>query len=230
MNESLTRIARLSAILVFLLCATGLSAQTYDVVSDFNTTANPNGVWTYQYNSTAYTLGQVVSNFAGSGLSAWFSNNGIPNDLYIAGNKTGSTISVETIVLPINTLWMDPESGTVDIKFTAPHTGSYSISGVFSGIDTGENSPLLEVLDDGTILWSGTVSSWGATQSFNFLETLHTGDNITFLVGQGSSGSCVYCNLSTGLQADITATPEPPTVFLFLGGLLWLIVKSLRPR
>jgi hypothetical protein len=127
---------------------------------------------------------------------------------------------------------MDPEGGNVSVMFTAPAAGTYTITGDFLGIDTGENSHPVDILDNGTGVFSGTISSYGQDDPFSFPETLSAGDTITFYVGTGSTG-CAYCNLSTGLDGTITessVTPEPSSLTLFGSGLLALAYLLRRKR
>ncbi len=227
MKASLAGLARLSLVLVLWGCAPSLYANSYNVVTEFSNASNPNGVWTYNYNGTAYIGSQAVNNFVGTGLAGWWTRQPIPNSLIILQNVTGSTVDYLTIQDPTNTLWMDPEGGNVSVVFTAPSAGTYTITGSFLGIDTFENSHPVEILDNGAIIWKGTISSFGAKDSFNLAETLNAGGTITFLVGTGSTG-CSYCDLSTGLSATVTSgtittTPEPGTLVLFGSGLLGLI-------
>jgi len=232
MKASLGCIARLSLLLV-LGCAQSLYADSINnVVTGFSSTSNPNGVWTYNYNGIGFTNSQGVSNFAGTGLPAWWTGQSIPNSLDITQNVTGSTVNYLTIQDPTNTLWLDPESGNVSVVFTARSAGTYTITGAFLGIDTGENSHPVDILDNGTGVFSGTISSYGQDDPFSFPETLSAGDTITFYVGTGSTG-CAYCNLSTGLDGTITessVTPEPSSLTLFGSGLLALAYLLRRKR
>jgi hypothetical protein len=230
MKALLGCLVRLSVVLVLLGCAQSLYAD--DVVTGFSSTTNPNGVWTYEYDGTAFSSGQAVTNFVGSGLSGWYDGEAEPNAIYILQNVTGSNASAETIVDPTGTLWMDPEGGNVSVMFTAPAAGTYTITGDFLGIDTGENSHPVDILDNGTGVFSGTISSYGQDDPFSFPETLSAGDTITFYVGTGSTG-CAYCNLSTGLDGTITessVTPEPSSLTLFGSGLLALAYLLRRKR
>jgi hypothetical protein len=230
MKTSVGYLIRFSAILALLVCAQSLHAQTYNAVTGFSPTSNPNGVWTYDYNGGAYSGSQTVSNFLGTGLSGWWTGESVPNSLIILQNNTGSTVNYSTVYDPTNTLWMDPETGNVAVVFTAPAAGTYSITGNFLGIDVDENSPLVEVLDNGTVVWSGTLSSYNQNDLFNLSETLAAGGTITFEVETGTSGSCTYCFLGTALDATISDTPEPSTFILFGSGLLGLIPLLRRKR
>ena len=235
MKASLRRLARLSMVVVMLGCTQSLFANSvYNVVTGFPSASNPNGVWTYQYNGTGYTDSQGFSNIGGIGVPGWWTGEAIPNSLYIGQNVSGSTVSHLTIRDPTNTLWLDPESGNVSVTFTAPSAGTYHIGGAFLGIDTGENSHPVEIMDNGAVIWKGTISSFGGNDSFNLSENLSAGGTITFYVGTGSSG-CSYCNLSTGLNGTITegsntTVPEPGTVLLLGSGLLGLVLPMLRGK
>jgi hypothetical protein len=222
------------AALLVGIAAPNLNADTtYDVVTGFSSASNPNGVWTYEYNSTAFTSAQGYSSVNGTGLPGWWTGAAVPNSLVVGQNVTGSTFVSTTLSLPTNNLWMDPESGTVSVLFTAPSAGTYTISGNFLGIDTHGNSHPVTILDDGTVVWSGTISTYGQDDSFNFMETLKAGDTISFDVGTGSAG-CTYCFLSTGLNGTVTekspttGTPEPGTVALICFGLGFLLVMRKR--
>jgi len=227
MKASLGCFARVFMILLVLSCAQSLYADSVNnIVTAFSSTNNPNGVWTYDLNGTPYTDSQGLGNYAGTGLPGWSTGKAVPNLLYIVQNVTGSTVNYFTVQDPTNTLWMDPESGNVSVVFTASSAGTYTITGNFLGIDTGENSHPVEILDDGTVIWKGTISSFGGKDSFNLSETLNKGGTLTFYVGTGSTG-CSYCDLSTGLNGTITentaTVPEPGTLGLIGTGLIGIV-------
>jgi hypothetical protein len=111
--------------------------------------------------------------------------------------------------------------------FTAPSAGTYTITGAFLGIDTFQNSHPVEIMDDGTVIWSETISSFGERDSFSLSEPLRAGGTIAFFVGTGSIG-CSFCDLGTGLTGTITegsasTVPEPGTLLLLGSGVLGLV-------
>ncbi len=218
------------AALIAVGAASNVNADTtYNMVTGFSNTSNPNGVWTYEYNGTAFTDAQGIS----SALPGWYNGGTQPNSIVILQNVTGSAFVNLTVTDPTNTLYLDPQSGSVAVLFTAPSAGTYTIAGNFLGIDKFENSHPVSILDNGLVVWSGTIASYGTDDSFNFAETLKAGDTISFDMGTGSGGSCFYCNLGTALsgtvtEASTTATPEPGTVGLTIIGIGFLLVTRKR--
>jgi hypothetical protein len=223
----------INAALMAAIAAPNVNADTtYNLVTDFSHISNPNGVWTYEYNGTAFTDAQGFSS-VGPGLPGWYNGGTQPNSLVILQNVTGSAVVNSTVTDPNNTLYLDPESGSVSVLFTAPSAGTYTIAGNFLGIDTVGNSHPVSILDDGTVVFTGNIPIFGADDSFNFSETLKAGDTISFDVGTGSGGSCSYCFLGTGLNGTVTetsttATPEPGTVGLTIVGMGFLLVTRKR--
>lgn len=245
MKSSIAWLARLSGIVLLLALAQGLRADTvYNVVTQFSTASNPNGVWSYLANGTLYSSSEAFSDLV-SGLPGWSTNGGVPNDQFMAANNTASPVTYGTVTLPAGDLTMDPESGSVAIDFTAPSAGTYAIAGNFLGIDSAEGTHPVEILDDGTVIWSGTISSDGQDDLFDLSEALKAGDVISFYVGTGSapnpntacdaaSTDLNYCDLGTGLDATVTlpssSVPEPSTLPLLAAGLFGLILVSGRQR
>ena len=141
-----------------------------------------------------------------------------------------------TLSVPTGYVFMDPESESATIRFTAPLAGNYAINGNFLGADTNQNSHPVEILENGSPVFESTISTFGVSTAFSLLEFLSPGDTIAFEVLTGSTG-CTYCDLTTGLQATITSTsenpvPEPSSLFPFAAAatILLLRARSKRPR
>jgi hypothetical protein len=209
----------------------GHAAVTYDAVQGFSL-SNPSTVWSYSYAGAPFAISESTPN--GLGVPYWWTGGNVPVSGIIGQNVSGSTVAVETIVDPNNTLWLDPESlSNVAVTFTAPAAGKYTITGSFLGIDTGERSHGVEVLNGVTPIFSDTIGAFGATDSFSDTVTLTKDGTISFLVEGGSLADCGYCNLSTGLTAQISsAVPEPATwaMMLFGFGSLGGMMRSRRKQ
>jgi hypothetical protein len=218
----------IAALIVGVVAPSVKADTTYNMVTGFSNTSNPNGVWTYEYNGTPFTDAQGHSGV----LPYWYNGGTQPDSIAIFQNVTGSSFVNTSVIDPTNTLYLDPQSGSVAVLFTAPSAGTYTIAGNFLGIDTLQNSHPVSILDNGLVVWSGTIASYGADDPFNFGETLKPGDIITFDVGTGSAG-CSYCNLGTGLngtvtEASTTRTPEPGTVGLTMLGMGFVLAMRKR--
>ncbi len=131
-------------------------------------------------------------------------------------NTTANPITfATTVVLPPNLLGMDAETNKSDItRWTAPSAGTWSISGLFQGIDTLQNSHNVEILENSSIqiLAPTAINTYGQQVNFDATITLAKGDTIDFVIlGQPS-----FHNLSTGLSATIqlSTVPEPSSLVL----------------
>jgi hypothetical protein len=199
--------------LVILAAPQVKAAATYDAVDDFSISSNPNGQWSYLYDtgSGPQLLTHPQSNI-GAGLDDWWDGFGIPDSVRTIGNPTGTTVHSSTIVPPTNLLGLDPEIEKSDIvRWTAPSAGTWLISGLFQGIDIYEHRHTVQVLENSTktLLAPTTISAYGQTVNFSADVYLAKGATIDFIV----NGATVYTNLYTGLSATIVSSvPEPSSL------------------
>ncbi len=173
---------------------------SWDANADF-ALKNPNGPWSYLQNRSPLMFSSNVN-----GLATWTNGGVIPYDLVVIKNLTNTTITQTTRVLQPGLLVMDPEMGLVAVSFTAPVAGTYTVTGKFTGADTGENGHSVDiVLNQGPLpLFGNFITSLSDSIPFNLQVTLAASDALYFQVLTGSSGACPYCNLSTGFNAKIT--------------------------
>ena len=201
--RGLIAIAILAGWVVLLGSAQGW-AITYNAVNDFSLSSNPNGQWSYLYDtgSGPQLLPYAQANAVGvMGLNQWWNGEATPNSLSVWQNASGGTVSYLSIVDPPNLLWLDPQSHTVIVRWTAPLSGTWDVTGLFQGINGGEQPHNVEILENySTVLLAPTtMSSYGQVVPFNQPVSLIAGNTIDFMVA--ATGG--YHNLSTGLSASI---------------------------
>jgi len=198
-----------------------LNARADDIAASFSIASNPNGPWTYgSLSGSTFTPLTVSSASVGSGY--WTTGAGFP---VVLANNTGSTVNFSSWSLPTDMLNLHPDPTGIesDVRWTAPSSGTYSIAGLFEGVDpSGPTTTDVHVLLNGSSLFSDNISSYLVPSAFSFLESLSAGDTVDFAVGFGTDGNYLFD--STGLAGSITAvspapTPEPATLFLLATGL-----------
>ena len=231
-----------------LLVAVTDSAQasivtTFNVNQAFvdNETAgpvNPNPPYAYGYTSNPTVLtnfsmaGLVHTTGSGFGSQPAFQGYYYPNNVIvpaIVGNVTASTASTGFATLLAGQLLLhpggttsngfDPPYSDADLRYTATTTSAYNISGVYSRLDVGGTD--VNIYINGANVFTAQLTSSTPSAAFNLNLSLNAGDLVDFVVGPGSDG--VINNDSTGLFANILATPEPSSlVSLGIAGLLGL--------
>jgi hypothetical protein len=221
-----------AAVAALLAAAPTVAGATtvFDAVSDFSIANNPNGVWAYGEGTAGSTFTAFANSFSNSpvtNVNYWQSSSpslGVP----LVGENTGSSAVVNgTYLLPTGVLWVHPgQSDDVLVQFTAPTSGTYAYSGGFELLDAYPSGVLGEIYDNGTQIYSGTLTGPGANQatltpgqseSFGGSVYLNAGDHLTFAVN--NDGNYLYD--STGLTAVVStgsAVPEPATWGLILLG------------
>jgi hypothetical protein len=192
---------------------TALSALAQDFAASFSGTSNPNGVWSYgQFVESTSTFTLFTAQNAASptcGLPYW-SGTGYP---YVVANNSGTTVSCGTVTIPNDTLWMHPMNmaGTdSDVRFTAPASGTYEITGSFVSLDT--TTTLDSILVNGTPVFSTSICNPGNGQTcgptntrapFSVVKTLSAGNTVDFIVNCCSGPDQTFLFDSTGLSGAI---------------------------
>jgi hypothetical protein len=226
------------------LCAAGSAKATdYNAAAQFSSTNNPGSVWNYYYSNTLLMTDYMQSISGISGYNGWWNGEGLPNSARVGADHTGKDFwedggTGSSILHTTDALNLDPEGLSAQVQFTAPASGTYRISGSFTGYDKYIYGSVpthpVAILDDGRQIWSSQIDSFGQPDTFGLSEYLASGDTITFSVGTGTDTGCTFCYLSTGLVADIStpesSTPEPSTWAAMLVGFAVLGYSGLRLR
>jgi len=222
------KLAMLAAAATCLCGATAQAATIYSAQGDFSIASNPNGAW-------AYGTGTAGSSFAAMPVSGYgvlnanFAYWQVANPVSLVpliGVNTGSSPDVfGTVLVPTDVLFMHPGPSTdAIVQWTAPSAGTYTISGGFELLDDNPSGVIGEVYDNGTQLYTGTLTgpaanlgtlTPGGSETFSETVTLAAGDKISFAVNNDGS----FYDDSTGLMATITAVPEPATWAMMVFGL-----------
>src|ERR1700681_564355 len=77
----------IAALIVGVVAPSVKADTTYNMVTGFSNTSNPNGVWTYEYNGTPFTDAQGHSGV----LPYWYNGGTQPDSIAIFQNVTGSS-------------------------------------------------------------------------------------------------------------------------------------------
>lgn len=193
-------------------------AATYSAGPDFSIASNPNGVWSYGYEST---LGGPLNLYDVSGTSGgnefWASSAvnslGAPD---VAYNPTNT----QNGLVPAHTAAFHPgPNGEFSIyRFTAPTTGLYNLASTFGALDSGGTDGHV-LLDNVQISPTFFLTPSTPSASFNTALALTVGDIVDFAVGVGPDGSFFFDSTSLAATFTTAAVPEPQTYALLLAGL-----------
>jgi hypothetical protein len=238
--------------LAFAGCA---MAATWDPALNFNAVSvnpvNASSVFSYGTGGTPgafAAMGVAAANCINNTTPGW--NGAAPNFCYDNGagfpgastvvwNGSGGELDYYSIRDPSGVLAMDPQAsaGTI-VRFTAPWTDVYSVSGYFEAVDISHHTTDAYVYVNNTQQFSTVVNTGWLVQDPIIGVTgiaLNAGDTIDFIVKTDNPADGSY--MTTGLVATITsrtngpATPEPGTVVLFgAAGLLVAGLKRLRGK
>ena len=204
--------------MALLLMSQVVSAQTpqwvtadYDAVRDFSSQSNPNGVWSYGWESTLgdtlnlYTLADTTSV---PGMSVFYKS----GDNWTGGwpvlgrNDTSKKVCWKTVcIFPAYLLLHPGASGELSVlRWTAPSPGRFLIEGGFVGLDfVGPTTTDVHVLvNSKRSLLSGPITSYKWPLIVNLTVSVSAGDTVDFAVGFGKNGNFT-CD-STGVRFAVT--------------------------
>jgi hypothetical protein len=224
----------LTLVLVSFAIGSPEARADYDPAVDFSSTSNPSGPWSYGWSQTlggTFNLDAIHVHDNTTGLDVWDGSVVSPlgNFPIVAHNGTAQTISYSTVTYSPGQLGLHPgPAGEYSlVRFIAPSSGQYSISGGFVGLDfVGPTTTDVHILQNSSAIFNGVVNSYGSGPSFSTVLTLQAGDKLDFAVGFGSNGSYFYD--STGLAVHISAVPEPATIAMGIIGAIGLIAVRRR--
>jgi hypothetical protein len=224
------------------LCAlTAPAATIYDLASDFSTTANPDGVWSYLQGSTALPLQSKPTD--GNALNAAAANGyfGVASNFSTApfimktsqdGASTSGYSDDDFLAGDIIAHSTSPGGGSpLFIDWTAPSDGTITYTGEvwYAHSPVTRSNDYSLTLDGGSDLASGTVTDGDGLNNPSTFDssgtlTVDAGD-VLQLELTPSAGQTLGSLAGVNETVDFTASsPEPGTILLLAGGLLGMAV------
>ena len=182
----------------------------YDAVRDFSGQSNPNGVWSYGWETSfgaALTLYTDSDTTCRPGLTVWSVVPGCDDNPVLAHNDSGKTVCDELnrTCYPANYLDLHPgPNGEYSVlRWTAPISGWFMLETAFEGLDADNGGADVHILvRNHASLFSGPVNTYWVPLAYRTRVKVSAGDTVDILVGFGQNGN--YYNDSTGVRFALT--------------------------
>jgi hypothetical protein len=215
---------------------TSQAATVYDLATDFSTTSNPNGVWSFVQGSTPLpsqsqpTDGNALNPAAANGYFGVAGNFSTAPFVFEASQDGGSTSPYtdnDFLAGDILAHSTNPGAGAnLFIEWTAPSDGTISYSGEvwYAHSPVTRSNDYALTLDGGSDLASGTVTNGDGLNAPSTFDssgslTVDAGDVLALELSP-TAGQTFGSLAGVDLTVDFTAsTPEPGTILLLAGGL-----------
>jgi hypothetical protein len=217
-NPGMNTVRIACAVAALILMESVSQAMTWDAADDFSPGSNPSLPWTYGWSSTLGGTMQLCtspSTWLDGKIDGWRADEDLlpPS---VSHNNTNEEVTESSVTYAAKQMSMHPGPGGeyAIVRWIAPESASISILGSFSGMDHSGTTTDVHLLYNGTSIYDGMVSGYGAgsTSPFSTLKSVSAGDTIDFIVGFGSNNNYI-CD-GTGLDAQILSVPEPATSIL----------------
>lgn len=200
-----------------VLAALGLPSLTYDLTSEFSTSSNPNGVWSYDENNVPITQKQAPS--YGTGWGYYSSEDS--SILQFNANASGFDTQVGDVVMHAPSVPYGGPTAYLNINWTSPANGVISITGrawddaIAAGRDANWS------LSVGGMIIASRSSVYGlyrTNAAAQFSNNVVPGDSLTGIaVKQGevveiAVAADTYYGHFVGVQEDITLYGVAPVI------------------
>ena len=202
-----------------------LASAQFDPSAQFSPTANPNGVWTYGYESVPIgspfnllTLPIPLPSVPGPVVDSWQSPAFGAVGVFHNGTAAAQSLTVGPETSLFNSGMLAMHAGPNDeygmVQFSAPAVGIYTISGTFEGIDVAGTTSTVYLLHNNVVIGTGNIIPFGPPvplASAPFL--LNVGDTLAYAVGGGPFNS-----MTALINAQVAAVGVPePSPYALLG-------------
>lgn len=209
---------------IFLVTVSICSAATFDLKTDFSTSSNPNGVWSYRDGTNLLTASNVQGCLSlSSSTPGW--TVGCPATLFSATSDQLDWLTGD-IVTHTN------PGNVINIRFTAPSSGIASISGNTWMMREVGRTNNWSILVNGSSVTSGSMTDHFYTRSSPMLFSSGTGGAGVLsgiALALGDTIELQYAPPGTGdfagmnLAIELSNVPEPAAFWLVAPATLWFL-------
>jgi hypothetical protein len=224
------------AVLLGLMVGTAwLASAQFDPSAQFSPTSNPNGVWTYGYESVPIgspfnllTLPLPVPSAPGPFIDSWQSPAFGAVGVFHNGTAASQSVTIGPETSLFNSGMLAMHAGPNDeygmVQFSAPANGIYTIQGTFEGIDVAGTTSTIFLLHNNVVVAASNIIPFGPPvplASGPFL--LNVGDTLAYAVGGGPFNSMTAL---VNAQVAAVGVPEPSPYALLGLALVPLAVRG----
>ena len=206
----------------------------YNAADDFSL-SNPNGVWSYGYSTslggTFIAFPLTNSNYHANGIEAHYFP--LSADQPSAIRNSNAVVTTPFCCQPLNpgqlALHPGPAGQFSIVRWTAPESGNFNLSGNYIGMDTSGTTTDVHVLFNGVTIFDDFINGFSDTALISLDTLLQAGDLLDFAVGFGSNSN--FFSDYTGLDVQISRNiPEPRSTMIFVLAVVILVVHCIRQR
>lgn len=188
---------------------------SYDAVTDFSSSKNPSGAWSYGVLSAmiggVFTADSSESPQCEGAIEVWTSGGS-----EVIKNMTGSEFAWYSNVMPADQLLLAPRSLPSDLRWVAPSSDTYNVAGLFERLDSSSKAPVsIAVIQNGTsVLFRGDdFITFHEQRPFELSGlSLQAGDTLDFYAVATTSDSYT----GTGVAVTVAPVPEPSAMTALL--------------
>jgi hypothetical protein len=215
MNPKNSFVHRLSLFAYIAIIPIASAQSMFNLAADFSASQNPNGAWSFGWMAPSNSIFNLYPTHVaayGLGLDEWhgpFQNDNGTSPPDVVSNPTDAPFTVsDTTWLPHQITFHPGEQGERSvIRWTSPFAGPASLAAVFEG-RSGFATSEIEIYQNSTLLFSGSVLGTGAASHISFATNLvfQVGDPIDFRVNYGNGD---WASDTTQIGVVITPAPQP---------------------
>ena len=215
---------------------------TYNVTSEYSSTFNPSGVWTYGWQLDSAVGAAAINVFDANGnasgghadFNLWSSSAlgsgpfvGKQQSNFDSGDESGTLFNANQVAMHAGNSGAGAAAAV--IRFTAPTAGNYRIDEAIFEYRSDIPGNSVYVFNNGTKIFEDTTGPRGTQNSMAAqILQLSSGGYIDFIVGSRNGATNSTTTQLNAVISQVTAVPEPSSVALVLisaGGVSFVRIR-----